>query len=154
MQELRAQLESEAADEGERKAVPMILCGTDRTLYGAMRPKSFKAMSECVLVGRGEENSKANRAKVAKKTIPIYGTHLFQAEHEFLRQQLLVTAVLNPDHDMSTCAKYVADKYDMRIPDLTTGQPYPDDVQARALFDQSGSLRSWSTRVNPQQIAN
>jgi hypothetical protein len=147
-QELRAQLETEAGDEGQRKKIPFILCGADKKLFSCMRPASCKSMGECVPLGRGEENTKANRSNVSKRTIGFFGTRLFQAGHEFARQQLYHTAMLKPDMEVSLCAKFVADNLDLRLKDPTTGLPYPDHVQAKALFNQSADLRFWS--ANPQ----
>jgi len=150
--EMRAQLETEADDEGQRKKIPLILCLADKTLYGCMRPSGCKSMGECVLLGRGEENSQANRSKVSKKTIAAFGTHLFHAGQELARHYLHATAMLNPELDMPTCAKSVAENLDLRIKDPMTGKPYGDEVQAKALFNQSDALKAWS--ANPRLVAN
>jgi len=150
---MRAQLEAEAEDEGQRKKIPFIQCLADRTLYGSMKPASCKSMGECVLLGRGEENTKANRARVSKKTVAAHGTPFFHAGQEFARQQLFVTAMLNPDMEVSLCAKSVANHLDIKIKDPLTGDPYPAKVQAMALFNQSAALKAWS--ANPSsRIAN
>jgi hypothetical protein len=140
---MQAQLETRAEDEGQRKKISFTLCLADKILYGAMMPPSCKSMGECVLLGRGEENTKANRDRISKRTVTAHGTPYFHAGQEFVRQQLLVTAMLNPDMKVSFCAKSVAKNFDLRIKDPMTGNLYPDEVQSMALFNQSAALKAW-----------
>jgi hypothetical protein len=75
-----------------------------------------------------------------KESMHMVLNHLFDAQTEFRACQVDAMMAFNPGSTPLQCMKFLDKNTDFRIKNITTGEAYPDELQAKKRTKQS----SWT----------